>query len=164
MGSDDRVVAAGSDCGRVFLYDAASGAVLRALNADEDVANCVQVRQGEVPYRGSAARRLKHRIRALGHRRVVKAGAAMGPEIRRHSDSWGMQPGMHDGALLAMGFTARRTGAAAPPPPARHRTWLQGVRVKREEPCEASAKHRNGCTCARRASWFANRNAYKNVQ
>ncbi len=46
VGSDDRVVAAGSDCGRVFLYDAASGAVLRALNADEDVANCVQVRQG----------------------------------------------------------------------------------------------------------------------
>lgn len=43
IGSDDAVVAAGSDCGRVYLYDAASGAVLRALPADEDVANCVQV-------------------------------------------------------------------------------------------------------------------------
>eukprot|EP00198_Chlamydomonas_reinhardtii_P013232 XP_001702569.1 predicted protein [Chlamydomonas reinhardtii] len=42
IGSDDAVVAAGSDCGRVYLYDAASGAVLRALPADEDVANCVQ--------------------------------------------------------------------------------------------------------------------------
>ncbi|KXZ56155.1 hypothetical protein GPECTOR_1g132 [Gonium pectorale] len=42
IGSDDRVLAAGSDCGRVFLYDADSGAVLRALAADEDVANCVQ--------------------------------------------------------------------------------------------------------------------------
>ncbi|EFJ39457.1 hypothetical protein VOLCADRAFT_100946 [Volvox carteri f. nagariensis] len=42
IGCDDRVVAAGSDCGRVFLYDADTGAVLRALAADEDVANCVQ--------------------------------------------------------------------------------------------------------------------------
>ncbi|KAG2497866.1 hypothetical protein HYH03_004132 [Edaphochlamys debaryana] len=42
VGAGDAVVAAGSDCGRVFLYDAASGAVLRALTADEDVANCVQ--------------------------------------------------------------------------------------------------------------------------
>ncbi|GFR41420.1 hypothetical protein Agub_g2104, partial [Astrephomene gubernaculifera] len=42
VGSDDRLVAAGSDCGRVFLYDSASGEVLRALPADEDVANCVQ--------------------------------------------------------------------------------------------------------------------------
>lgn len=43
LGARDQVVAAGSDCGRVFLYDAESGAVLRALEADEDVANCVQV-------------------------------------------------------------------------------------------------------------------------
>ena len=32
---------AGSDDGRVFIYDAASGAAVAALRADEDVANCV---------------------------------------------------------------------------------------------------------------------------
>ncbi|GLI68626.1 hypothetical protein VaNZ11_013104 [Volvox africanus] len=42
IGSDDRVVAAGSDCGRVFLYDADTGALLHVIGADEEVANCVQ--------------------------------------------------------------------------------------------------------------------------
>ncbi len=32
---------AGSDDGRVFIYDARSGAPIIALEADEDVANCV---------------------------------------------------------------------------------------------------------------------------
>jgi len=42
VGAGDAVVAAGSDDGCVVLYDAATGTVLRALEADEDVANCVQ--------------------------------------------------------------------------------------------------------------------------
>jgi WD40 repeat protein len=36
------VVFAGSDCGNVFIYDALSGRPIRLLDADEDVANCVQ--------------------------------------------------------------------------------------------------------------------------
>lgn len=48
MGADDAIVACGSDDGHVFLYDAQSGALLRALQADEDVANCVQVGVGSV--------------------------------------------------------------------------------------------------------------------
>ncbi len=34
-------MAAGSDDGRVFIYDARGGAPIIALEADEDVANCV---------------------------------------------------------------------------------------------------------------------------
>lgn len=33
---------AGSDCGHVFIYEAKSGRVVRVLDADDDVANCVQ--------------------------------------------------------------------------------------------------------------------------
>ena len=36
-----RVPATGSDDGRVFIYDAKTGAAIIALQADEDVANCV---------------------------------------------------------------------------------------------------------------------------
>lgn len=46
VGAGDEIVAAGSDDGCVMLYDAMTGRVLRALEADEDVANCVQVRLG----------------------------------------------------------------------------------------------------------------------
>lgn len=43
MGSQDELVAAGSDDGSVFIYDAVTGQVIKILQADEDVANCVQV-------------------------------------------------------------------------------------------------------------------------
>ena len=43
MGSHDDLVAAGSDDGTVFIYDAITGQVVQILLADEDVANCVQV-------------------------------------------------------------------------------------------------------------------------
>ena len=43
MGSHDDLVAAGSDDGTVFIYDAVTGQVVKILQADEDVANCVQV-------------------------------------------------------------------------------------------------------------------------
>lgn len=36
-------MACGSDDGRVFMYDAANGQLLLSIEADEDVANCVQV-------------------------------------------------------------------------------------------------------------------------
>ncbi|KAL0042807.1 hypothetical protein WJX79_000477 [Trebouxia sp. C0005] len=42
MGSQDDLVAAGSDDGSVFIYDAVTGQVVTFLQADEDVANCVQ--------------------------------------------------------------------------------------------------------------------------
>lgn len=42
MGSHDELVAAGSDDGFVFIYDATTGQVVKILQADEDVANCVQ--------------------------------------------------------------------------------------------------------------------------
>jgi WD and tetratricopeptide repeat-containing protein 1 len=45
VGRGDKFVACGSDDGRVYIYDAGSGLLLRALQADEDVANCVQVRR-----------------------------------------------------------------------------------------------------------------------
>ncbi len=44
LGPSDRLVACGSDGGRVVIYDADTGEPLVVLNADEDVANCVQVR------------------------------------------------------------------------------------------------------------------------
>lgn len=43
LGYDDALVACGSDDGRVFFYDADSGQPLLSIEADEDVANCVQV-------------------------------------------------------------------------------------------------------------------------
>ena len=43
MGSHDDLVAAGSDDGSVYIYEAATGHVVKILQADEDVANCVQV-------------------------------------------------------------------------------------------------------------------------
>ena len=43
VGSDDDLVAAGSDDGTVFIYDAVTREVVKILQADEDVANCVQV-------------------------------------------------------------------------------------------------------------------------
>ena len=43
LGSDDGIVASGSDCGKVFLYDADKGTLLACLHdADSDIANCVQ--------------------------------------------------------------------------------------------------------------------------
>eukprot|EP00884_Botryococcus_braunii_P023533 jgi/Botrbrau1/9864/Bobra.0080s0001.1 len=42
VGDDDQYVAAGSDCGHVFIYETKTGRVVRALDADDDVANCVQ--------------------------------------------------------------------------------------------------------------------------
>lgn len=42
VGRGDQLVACGSDDGRVFIYSAETGEVLRVLEADEDVANCVQ--------------------------------------------------------------------------------------------------------------------------
>ncbi|KAL0048474.1 hypothetical protein WJX82_004068 [Trebouxia sp. C0006] len=42
MGSHDELVAAGSDDGSVFIYNAVTGQVVNILQADEDVANCVQ--------------------------------------------------------------------------------------------------------------------------
>jgi len=42
LGDNDELVACGSDDGRVFIYNAESGQPVRILDADEDVANCVQ--------------------------------------------------------------------------------------------------------------------------
>lgn len=42
LGQRDELVAAGSDDGRVFIYNSETGEVVQALQADEDVANCVQ--------------------------------------------------------------------------------------------------------------------------
>lgn len=42
LGQDDALVAAGSDGGRVFIFDAATGEAVMLLHADDDVANCVQ--------------------------------------------------------------------------------------------------------------------------
>ena len=44
MGSRDEYVAAGSDDGRAFVWERASGSLIRVLKADEDIVNCVQVR------------------------------------------------------------------------------------------------------------------------
>ncbi|EIE23488.1 WD40 repeat-like protein, partial [Coccomyxa subellipsoidea C-169] len=41
LGDNDELVAAGSDDGRIFIYAAKSGLPIVALEADEDVANCV---------------------------------------------------------------------------------------------------------------------------
>jgi hypothetical protein len=43
LGEGDSLVAAGSDDGHVFIYDSVTGVPLRALAADDDVANCIQV-------------------------------------------------------------------------------------------------------------------------
>ena len=43
IGHNDELVAAGSDDGFVFIYDTVTGQVVKILQADEDVANCVQV-------------------------------------------------------------------------------------------------------------------------
>lgn len=42
LGPNDDLVAAGSDDGNVFIYDAKTGQIVRVLPADADVANCVQ--------------------------------------------------------------------------------------------------------------------------
>ncbi len=42
LGEDGALVAAGSDDGRAWLFDAATGACLRALGADAEVVNCVR--------------------------------------------------------------------------------------------------------------------------
>eukprot|EP00877_Chromochloris_zofingiensis_P010684 jgi/Chrzof1/586/Cz01g21100.t1 len=42
VGHGDQMVACGSDDGRVFIYDADTGVPVKVLDADDDVANCVQ--------------------------------------------------------------------------------------------------------------------------
>ncbi|MEW5317745.1 MAG: hypothetical protein WDW38_009020 [Sanguina aurantia] len=42
VGCGDRMVACGSDDGRVYIYDTESGRLVKVLLADEDVVNCVQ--------------------------------------------------------------------------------------------------------------------------
>ena len=43
VGRGDKLVACGSDDGRVYIYCSETGLLLRTLLADEDVANCIQV-------------------------------------------------------------------------------------------------------------------------
>ena len=43
MGSRDEYVVAGSDDGRAFVWERATGTLIRVLKADEDIVNCVQV-------------------------------------------------------------------------------------------------------------------------
>ena len=43
MGRGDKLIACGSDDGRVYIYCSETGLLLRALKADDDVVNCVQV-------------------------------------------------------------------------------------------------------------------------
>jgi WD40 repeat protein len=42
LGPDAALVAAGSDDGRVFVYNSLTGELLRTVNADDDIANCCQ--------------------------------------------------------------------------------------------------------------------------
>jgi WD40 repeat protein len=42
LGQDDSFVAAGSDDGRIYLYDTSSGVCLRALVGDNDIVNCIR--------------------------------------------------------------------------------------------------------------------------
>jgi len=42
LGSNDDLVACGSDDGRVFIYDASTGECIKLLQADDDIVNCVQ--------------------------------------------------------------------------------------------------------------------------
>lgn len=42
LGQDDSFVAAGSDDGRIYLYDASSGVCLRTLLGDNDIVNCIR--------------------------------------------------------------------------------------------------------------------------
>jgi len=42
LGADDQLVACGSDDGRVFIYDAATGELIMAATADSEVVNCCQ--------------------------------------------------------------------------------------------------------------------------
>lgn len=42
LGADDNLVACGSDDGRMFVYNAITGEVVRMIKADSDVVNCVQ--------------------------------------------------------------------------------------------------------------------------
>lgn len=48
VGRGDRLVACGSDDGRVYIYDTETGKLVKVLVADEDVVNCVQVRGGSL--------------------------------------------------------------------------------------------------------------------
>ena len=43
VGRGDKLIACGSDDGRVYIYCSETGLLLRALKADDDVVNCVQV-------------------------------------------------------------------------------------------------------------------------
>ena len=42
LGSNDDLVACGSDDGRVFIYNASTGECIKLLQADDDIVNCVQ--------------------------------------------------------------------------------------------------------------------------
>lgn len=42
LGHDDSLVACGSDDGRIFIYEASTGACIRTITADEDIVNCIQ--------------------------------------------------------------------------------------------------------------------------
>lgn len=42
LGQHDDLVACGSDDGKVFIFDASTGRPVKVLDADDDVANCVQ--------------------------------------------------------------------------------------------------------------------------
>ncbi len=44
IGQGDELVACGSDDGSVCIYRGDTGQLVKVLEADEDVANCVQVR------------------------------------------------------------------------------------------------------------------------
>ena len=43
FGSNSEYIVTGSDCGRVFLYELYSGAIVTAFPADENIVNCITV-------------------------------------------------------------------------------------------------------------------------
>ncbi len=80
LGEDGALVAAGSDDGRAWLFDAATGACLRALAADAEVVNCVRAHP-VLPVLATSGIESTVRLWAPGAAPPARAGAEL--EARR---------------------------------------------------------------------------------
>ncbi|GBF94894.1 hypothetical protein Rsub_08137 [Raphidocelis subcapitata] len=135
LGRGDGLIACGSDDGRVFIYDADSGAPIKALEADDDVANCCRCHPDRLLLATSG---IQHTIKlwsptgpaehdddrlsslVAANQRAMRGGAGM--RLLR-----GLQPGVLQAALdehpellqmLLRGMHAHAHAAAPAPAPA----------------------------------------------
>ncbi|CAG9464325.1 unnamed protein product [Pedinophyceae sp. YPF-701] len=113
VGPRDELVACGSDDGRVYIYESRSGQLVRTLDADSDVANCVQAHP-DLPILATSG--IENVVRLWGPRYQCESAGAVGQLDEELDDIVARAQGRSRGELAGAALTAQlaRLFEAAP--------------------------------------------------